>query len=358
MRIATLANASVVHTRRWVDHFRARGHDVRLYSLEPGPAGLAMTPLPRSPLPGVLRYPLAVPALRRELTAFQPDLVDAHYVPNYGVMAALAGRRPFSLAAWGSDLLLAAGRHPWQRARARFALTRASLVLCDAENLAEAARRAGAPREHVRVIPWGVDRARFRPGVTRERGLVLSTRMHEPVYDLPVVIEGCARVLATHAHAQLVLAGDGTLRPALERLAAARLPAGRFRFVGRVEPDELAAWLARAEVAVSASRSDSTSQSLLESLAAGAVPVVSDIAGNREWVHSGASARLFPVGDADALAAAVRAVLDDPAWAAAARERGAAVIAARGDWHVNLARIERCFDCLAAGRPLPGADAA
>jgi hypothetical protein len=30
MRLATLANASVVHTQRWVEHFRGRGHDVRL----------------------------------------------------------------------------------------------------------------------------------------------------------------------------------------------------------------------------------------------------------------------------------------------------------------------------------------
>jgi len=32
------------------------------------------------------------------------------------------------------------------------------------------------------------------------------------------------------------------------------------------------------------------------------------------------------------------------------------VIAARGDWHVNLARIEACFEALAHGRPLPTAE--
>ena len=353
MKIATLANASVVHTRRWVEHFRARGHEVRLYSLEAGPAGLAVTRLPAAPLPGVLRYPLAVPALKRELAAFAPDLVDAHFVPNYGVMAALSRRRPYSLAAWGSDLLVAAGRDPWQRARARFALSRAALVLCDAENLAEAARRAGAPPDRVRAIPWGVDRELWKPGPARQPGLVFSARMHEPVYDLTTVIEACARLFASHAQAQVVFAGDGSLRGALERHAAARLPAGRYRFVGRLGEPELAAWLARADVYVSASRSDSTSQSLLEAMAAGAVPVVSDIAGNREWVSAGEQARLFPVGDAGALARELAAALDDPAWLAVARERGASVIAERGDWRVNLARVERCLEAVAAGRPLP-----
>jgi L-malate glycosyltransferase len=358
MRLATLANASVVHTQRWVEHFRGRGHDVRLFSLEPARAGLAATVLPSLPLPGLLRYPLALPRLARELAAFAPDLVDAHYVPNYGVLAALAGRHPLSVAAWGSDLLLAARRNPLQRVRARFALTRADLVLCDAENLAAAARAAGAPPDRVRALPWGVDRTRFRPGAARERGLMLSTRMHEDVYDLPTLIEAMARVLASHPHATLVLAGGGSRRRALEALAAARLPAGRYRFVGVLAPAELAGWLERAELYLSASRSDSTSQSLLEAMATGALPVVSDLAGNREWLGNGEGGRLFAAGDAAELTRAVEAALADSAWAEAARARNAAVIAARGDWHVNLAHIEALFATLAAGRPLPAAGAA
>jgi len=358
VRIATLSNASVVHTRRWVEHFRARGHEVRLWSLEPGPVALGARPLPRAPLPGVLRYPLAAPALRRELAAFAPDVVDAHYVPNYGVLAALAGHRPFSVAAWGSDLLLAAGRDPFQRARARFVLTRASLVLCDAANLAAAAVRAGAPATRVRTIPWGVDRARFRAAGERVPGRIVSVRMHEPVYDLDTVIDALAPVLAARPDAEAVFAGDGSRRAALERRAAALLPPGRWRFTGRLEPAAMAELLARADVVVSASHSDSTSQSLLEAMAAGALPVVSDIPGNREWVGPDDGARLFPAGDARALAAALAAALDDPAWAARARARNAGVVAARGDWATNLARIEACFECLAAGRPLPGGDGA
>jgi len=361
MRIATLANASVVHTRRWVEHFRARGHDVRVFSVEPpwdgAAAGAAagFVRLPAAPLPGVLRYPLAVPRLRQALRAFAPDLVDAHFVPNYGLMGALAGRRPLSIAAWGSDLLLSAGRGPWRRARARFALERAALVLCDAENLARAARDAGAPHANVRVIPWGVDRALFRPARERERGLVVSARMHEDVYDLPTLIEAFSRVLPSHAEARLVIAGDGSRRASLERLAEAKLPRERFRFVGRLPGAELATWFSRAEVVLSASRSDSTSQSLLEAMAAGAVPVVSDIEGNREWVGEGDGARLFALGDAAACAAALERALADPAWREEARARNAAVIAARGDWQANLARIEACFAALASGRPLPPA---
>jgi len=199
---------------------------------------------------------------------------------------------------------------------------------------------------------------------------LLSNRMHEDVYDLPTVIEGAARVLAAHPHAQLVLAGDGSRRAALEQLAASRLPRARYRFVGRLAPTELASWLARADVYVSASHSDSTSQSLLEAMCSGALPVVSDIEGNREWVGHGdqpdggdprrrlGEAQFFAPGDARGLADATERALGDAAWAERARTRNAAVIATRGDWHVNLARIEACFEALAHGRPLPPAEPA
>jgi glycosyltransferase involved in cell wall biosynthesis len=210
----------------------------------------------------------------------------------------------------------------------------------------------------MRVLPWGVDRALFQSQGVREPGLVLSTRMHEDVYDLPLVIRAMVRVLADHPHATLVVAGAGSRTAELEALASRLLPAGRWRFVGRLSPAGMASWLARAEVVVSASRSDSTSQSLLEAMAAGAVPVVSDIAGNREWVAEGEGARLFPCGDAAALSSAVGRVLAESEWAALARARNAQVVAERGDWDANLARIEAWFERLAAREPLGSGGAA
>ena len=348
MKIATLSNASVEHTRRWARWFRSRGHDLRVWSLEPPPADLAAERLPCAPLPGFLRYPLALPALKRALERFAPDLVDAHYVPNYGLLGALSGRRPLSVTAWGSDLLVLGRRGPLQRARARFVLRRADLVLADAANLAGAARALGAAPAKVHMIPWGVDLALFRLSAERVRGLIVSTRMHEPVYDLETILRAVKPVLERDPCARLVVTGDGSLRAGLERQAAALLPAGRWQFVGCLAPDELATLLARAEVYLSASLTDSTSISLLEAMAAGAVPVVSDIEGNREWVAEGDGARLFPCGDAAALTIALERALGDAEWVVAARARNRRVIEARADRELNLSRIEAMFAGLAS----------
>jgi len=141
-RLAVLGSAAAVHTRRWAQALAERGFAVRVFSLEAPPAAAAgavpVTRLPAAPLPGALRYPLAARPLAAALTAFDPALVDAHFVPNYGLLGALAGRRPLTVNCWGSDLLTA--RDPLRRARARWVLARADRVYVDAENLAAAAR--------------------------------------------------------------------------------------------------------------------------------------------------------------------------------------------------------------------------
>jgi hypothetical protein len=176
--------------------------------------------------------------------------------------------------------------------------------------------------------------------------------MHEPVYDLPALIAGVRPALERRPERALVIAGDGSRRGALERLARDTLPAGRFEFVGAARaPAPLAALLGRAEIYLSASRSDSTSVSLLEAMACGAVPVVSDIEGNREWVGEGDGARLFASGRRGGRhARALERALGDPAWREAARARNRRVIAgARRLEHEHGDGSRRCSKALAAG---------
>src|SRR5207249_347371 len=86
-------------------------------------------------------------------------------------LATAAVRHPLSVTAWGSDLLRAV--HALKRARSRFVLERADLVLADAENLARAARDLGAPAARVHCIPWGVDLTRYDAAAPREPGLLV-----------------------------------------------------------------------------------------------------------------------------------------------------------------------------------------
>ena len=60
-----------------------------------------------------------------------------------------------------------------------------------------------------------------------------------------------------------------------------------MRFIGRVDAATQAGWYARARWYVSLPESDSVSVSVLEALAQGCIPLLSDLPANRELVHAG-----------------------------------------------------------------------
>lgn len=353
LRLALLADASVVHSLRWAEALGERGFAVRLFSLEiyraaGTGAALDTRRLPAAQLPGFLRYPLALPALRRALADFKPDLVDAHFLPNYGLLGAMSGARPLVVNSWGSDLLLARG--PWRRARVRWVMRRADRIVVDAAVSERAALELGAPRERLWRQPWGVDRAAYPfGGAAAERRsrragwpaawrgaadeaalVVVSTRHLHKVYDMATLIAAWPVIRARHPGARLVLAGEGPERPRLVAQAAALGVAEAVCFAGRLDAGSLASLLAGADLYASTSLSDTTSISLLEAMSAGALPVVSELEANTEWL-SAERAEFFAPGDAAGLARAVDRLTARSAEWESMRQANAAVVRDAGD---------------------------
>lgn len=352
MRLAFLADASLPHTVRWVNHFAARGHECVLLSIERGSGyGCQVVELPaRAALPRVLRYTLAVSQVQAILCTFRPAVVNAHFLPNYGWLAARAGCRPLVLTTLGSDILLVPQRSPFHAWRTRYVLGRSDAVTADAAMLSDAIGRFGVPAAKILTVPFGIEAARFATSAPRaERPLVvLSTRRLEPIYDVATLVRACAR-LAPDERAGFTwrIAGGGSQEAALQAQSAA-LP---VRFLGWLAAEALDRELRDAHLYVSTSQSDSTSVSLLEAMAAGCLPVVSDLPANREWIADGDNGLLFPVGDDTALAACLRRAAGDPAWRARAAARNRDIVASRATWETNVEEVETLFVRLAAPAP-------
>ena len=84
--------------------------------------------------------------------------------------------------------------------------------------------------------------------------------------------------------------------------------------------------------------------SLLEAMAAGCFPVVSDIAGNREWIEDGVGGLLFPVGDAAALGRCLERALDDRALRARAAEHNRRRVEDSATWEKTINTAEQVFE--------------
>jgi len=353
MRIAFLGDGSLGHVRRWAGYFSERGHDVILVSFEdvsecPFPARRVRKLLPTK----LAGYAAALGAVKRDLAAFGPDIVNAIYAGGYGFIGAQSGFRPLVISTIGSDMLVDYPSSFVHRLQIEYALRRASLVTTDAGSLTASVVRAGVEPSRIVEIYFGIDPSTFNleDRAVRSGGplRIVSTRNLYPVYGLETLIASFAS-LCSKVDATLTVCGDGPDRGSLEKMVDGLGIAGRVTFAGRLEPSAIAGELKKADIYVSTSTSDSTSVSLLEAMACGAVPVVTDLEANREWIRDGVSGLLFRPRDEDGLTAAMLGLYEDRVMAASMRKEAAAAVAEKGLWLPNMERAEMEFRRLVEG---------
>lgn len=350
MRIAFLGDGSLNHVRRWAGYFHERGHETLLLSFESVDGCLVPARRLKSRLPTkLLGYLSALGDIRKELERFRPDLVNALYLGGYGFVAARTGFRPLVVSSLGSDLLVDYPSSPVHRLQIRSVLRRADLVLTDADELSRVAISAGASPGKILKTYLGIDESVFfpqkgAPDKARPGGgaRVVSTRNLYPVYNVGMLVDA-APLIREKADARFVLCGDGPERARLEEKVKRLSLEGSFVFKGRLDPQGIARELRAADVYVSTSRSDSTSVSLLEAMACGPVPVVTDLPANREWIRDGENGRIVKNGDAASLAGAVVEAIDNASFRTAARAINLLVIDERGLWKKNMRRVEDAF---------------
>lgn len=351
MRICYISHASAHFTAPYVDWFAARGDEVHVVSLSHGDVPNAVNHHPWKgkfdPFRASWHYFWAIPGVRRTVRRIAPDIVHAHYLTSNGLLAAAAGVHPLVVSARGSDVNLSM-HHPLKRALLRFVLRRADLINPVSASLADQLLSLGASPEKMLCLTGGIETSRFlerptprRPGPVR----VICTRHLRPLYGCDLILRAAGRLAERGVPFELMFAGAGDLQARLEREAGRLRLSDRVVFRGGYESAELPRLLADADVYVSASKSDGTSLSLLEAMAAGVFPVVSDIAANRDWISS-ENGMLFGVNRPDELATCLEAAIRDDALRGKAVSKNRELVSAEGDRDRNMARLAEHYDLL------------
>ena len=142
---------------------------------------------------------------------------------------------------------------------------------------------------------------------------------------MPDILQGC-REQGLDVH--LTIVGEGPDGPPLAQALRDRGLSPLVRMAGMLPPEQIYPQLLQAQVMIMPSFFEGLPIALLEALACGCVPVVSDLPGITSYaVENGATGRLVPVGDVEGFVRAVVELARDPgAW----RRMSAAAHAAAG----------------------------
>jgi L-malate glycosyltransferase len=354
MRIAFLAWYGSVHTPRWAGYFEDAGHEVHIVTCGREPHGTGATRYEvhdlGAPRFGRIGYLFRLRAARKVLRRIGPDLVHAHAATSYGLLGLYAGIRPLVVTGHGSDILLSP-RNPIMRLIVTRVLRAAELVTVPSEQMRRAVHDLAGDQKRVDVFQYGVETDRLAAigmevradRVAGGQVRIVTARPLTPLYCFDVLLEGLALLNARGIGWACSIYGDGTARPALAAQAVALGIAESVTFHGHRPSAELERALAGADVYVSIARSDGASVALLEAMALGPIPVVSDISANRAWIDEGINGVLTAI-DPPAVADAIeRALALDPE---ATRNLNRRLVKERGDFETNLSALERTLVAL------------
>lgn len=228
----------------------------------------------------------------------------------------------------------------------------ADLYIAVSPRQVELCVEAGIAAARVRLIPNGVDLARFRPSADEERA---TLRRALALPDAPVVL--CVGHFSHDKQPQVLFDAwrrlgppAGTLvfvgatrahyevDPALaDRVRAAAAPFGR-RVVFVERADEIEAYYRVADVFALPSRREGLPNALLEAMASGHACVASLLPGVTDTlIHDGVDGTLVPPGDVSALAQALDEVIADSATRRRLGEAARAHVAAHYDLRATAA---------------------
>lgn len=266
----------------------------------------------------VITMTRAILPLVRRLHAQTPfDVIDASFFFPDGPVAQRLSKAlgiPYSVKARGADI------HHWGTQRSTRKMVRqagdqAAGLLAVSDAMRRSMARMGMDADKIRVHYTGVDLDTFE--------LSDRTAAKEALdFSGPVVLcvgaliprkgqELLVRALPALPDVTLLLAGQGQYRRTLENLALELGVERRVGFLGSVPHHKLPRIFAAADVMALPSSSEGLANAWVESLACGTPIVISDVGGARELLDRPEAGQIVD-RDPQAIAAAIRTILDDP----------------------------------------------
>ena len=327
----TYGGSGIVATELGME-LAARGHEVHFITyanpirLDPDTPRIHYHEVEVSTYP-LFQYPpysLALASRMSEVAeAYDLDLLHVHYAIPHSISALLAQqimapkrRLPFITTLHGTDITLVGTDRSYYPIT-RFSIERSDGVTSISEGLRRQTVETFEISREIRVITNFVNCELYRPDDARKGASAYASKdekllIHVSNFRPVKRVLDCVRILAEvrkRAPARLLMVGDGPERGPAEHLARELKVERHVSFLGK--QNHVERLLPLAHVLLMPSEMESFGLAALEGMACGVVPVATQVGGVPELITDGEDGYLEAVGDIQAQAARVVALLTD-----------------------------------------------
>jgi glycosyltransferase involved in cell wall biosynthesis len=258
------------------------------------------------------------------LDALEPDIVHSFCIHQASYVAYLARslcQKPFPVwmvSCWGYDIEFYR-RRPHHQYSIRKVLETCDLFFPECHRDAALARAFGygGPTLAVDYIGAGWDLAHFRslrqptPGSSRRAIIVKGI---ESIVNRPLDALAGIELVASELRDYRVLVYSANALTERIALAIGRRAGLNLEVLPRLPYDELMRCVGQAKISIATSSADGICTTALEAMVMGSIPIQTDTSCFGEWIQSGLSGFLVPDQNPDAVAEAIRYVVNNDAW--------------------------------------------
>ncbi|MBL4938122.1 glycosyltransferase [Clostridium sp. YIM B02515] len=301
MKICFFGDGGSVHLIRWIDYFLDKNYEIHLVTFRDSKnlkegfkqkkfylhqiGNISINPDGKNWM-----YMLHIIKLKKVLRKIKPDIINAHYVTSYGFIVSLLTRKKFVISAWGSDILIAPKKNFIYKYITKYALKKCCLITSDSEHMTNEIKKY--TQSKVITVPMGIDKliCQMKGIKSSNEIIILSLRTVDKNCNIDYIIKAFNKFNSKYTSSKLIIANSGPEIYNIKKLINDLRLDDKVELLGFISRSNLLELLLKSNIYISIPTSDSTSVTLLESMACGILPIVSDLPANREWVihnHNG-----------------------------------------------------------------------
>lgn len=312
MRILLLSDINSSHTKRWAIDLTEKGLDIAIfsfvdpidewfktYNIKVSSLGLQKRKSGGSTTLSKFKYIYLIPKVKKFIKAFSPDIIHAHFLTSYGVLANRLNFHPFIISVWGSDVFFDLENKKLLQKEMKSALKKADLICSTSKTMALPLLPY---RNDVKVIPFGVNIELFHPNKdhqNRSKIIIGTVKSLKPIYGIDNLIKAFFEVnkRLPDIDIELHIYGDGPEKEQYYELVKKLELTEKVIFHGSIPNSNVPKALNTLDIFANLSDFESFGVSVLEASACALPVVATSIGGLKEVVLNNESGFLVNKDD-------------------------------------------------------------
>jgi len=363
MKLCYLANSQSIHVQRWIDYFSSEGDEVHVITNQPciyNKRNVIIHSIKKnSSIPIISKF-IKLSHIIKLVKEISPDIVHAHYA-DYGKFLLFLRNYPTILSVWGSDVLVYPKKSLLKKILLKLVFKRVNVITTIAVFMGPYIHENfNIPYDKIIRIPWGVNLSIFNKnyhveskklrrelGISEDSFVLISNRSIAPLYQTEKIIEASHLILDSHPNTYFVFVkgyGTSLYENEMKELAKKLGVNKNMIFVSNMlTPNEMAVYLNMADAFISIPKSDQFGLSVLEGMACGLVPILSDsIVSYKQYLNEENAIFVNPKDSVD-ISNKINNLIDNIEFKNQAYSINKEIIEEHEDWSKNTKKMRELY---------------